>query len=155
MSAKTIKSALGLLQDDPDLGEAWEDAPRRRSVAAADMNADELRQLLEAARRAHDGRREYDAVARLLESRPSAAKGTPTEAELVAEWARTLDEDLLDDEGARAAYVRLLELRPGDASADEAIERSEAKRGSGATWSNATCKRRTAGATRVSAARCS
>ena len=131
MSAKTIKSALGLLQDDPDQEQAWQQL--RAEVASAaggsDMSADELRRLLESARRAHDARRETDAVARLLEVEADAAKGTPREAELVAEWARTLDEELLDDEGATGAYVRLLELRPGDAGAEEALERVEAKRG--------------------------
>jgi golgin subfamily B member 1 len=128
MSAKTIKSALGVLQDDPDQETAWQ-ALRADVGGGADMGADDLRRLLEAARRAHDARREYDAVARLLGIEAEAAKGTPREAELVAELARTLDEDLLDDEGARASYAQLLVLRPGDSNAQEAIERSEAKRG--------------------------
>src|SRR5580704_15765207 len=128
MSAKTIKSALGLLQDDPDQEQAWQEL-RADVAAGSDMSADELRRLLEAARRAHDARREADAVARLLEIEAEAAKGTPREAELVAEWARTLDEELLDDEGATGAYARLLELRPGDHGAQEGLERSEAKRG--------------------------
>ncbi|HEX8790523.1 MAG TPA: tetratricopeptide repeat protein [Polyangiaceae bacterium] len=126
MSAKTIKSALGLLQDDPDLGEAWESLAE--AVSKSNMNADELRKLLEAARRAHDARREFDAVARLLAIEAQAAEGTDREAELVAEWARTLDEDLLDDAGARRAFEKLSKLRPGDATAEEALERSEAKR---------------------------
>ena len=128
MSAKTIKSALGVLQDDPDQTKAWE-ALREDVAGSPDMGADDLRRLLEAARRAHDARREADAVARLLGIEADASRGTPREAELVAEWARALDEDLLDDDGARAAYQRLLALRPGDASAEEALERSEGKRG--------------------------
>ncbi|HTQ41753.1 MAG TPA: hypothetical protein VMI75_03280, partial [Polyangiaceae bacterium] len=127
MSAKTIKSALGLLQDDPDLGEAWDSLAG--AVGESNMKGDELRKLLEAARRAHEARREFGAVARLLAIEAKAAEGTDREAELVAEWARTLDEDLLDDDGARGAYERLAKLRPGDAMAEEAIERSEAKRG--------------------------
>ena len=130
MSAKTIKSALGLLQDDPDQEQAWQELRAEvASSSGSDMSGDELRRLLEAARRAHDARRETDAVARLLEVEAEAAKGTPREADLVAEWARTLDEELLDDEGATGAYVHLLELRPGDAGAEEALERVEAKRG--------------------------
>jgi tetratricopeptide (TPR) repeat protein len=38
------------------------------------------------------------------------------------------DEELLDDAGALAAYRRLLTLRPGDSVAEEAIERSAAKK---------------------------
>jgi tetratricopeptide (TPR) repeat protein len=128
MSAKTIKSALGVLQDDPDQDKAWQSL-REDVGGGGDMSAEDLRRLLEAARRAHDARREYDAVARLLGIEADAAQGTPREAELVTELARTLDEDLLDDEGARGAYERLLALRPGDTNAQEAIERSEAKRG--------------------------
>lgn len=126
MSAKTIKSALGLLQDDPDLGEAWESLAE--AVGKSNMTGDELRKLLEAARRAHEARREFDAVARLLEIEAKAAEGTDREADLVAEWARALDEDLLNDARARGAYERLSKLRPGDATAEEALERSEAKR---------------------------
>jgi tetratricopeptide (TPR) repeat protein len=127
MSAKTIKSALGVLQDDPDQEKAWKEL-HDEVRAGGDMGADDLRRLLEAARRAHDARREYDAVARLLDIESEAAAGTPREHELLAELARTLDEDLLDDEGARAVYERLRALRPGDPHAQEAIERSEAKR---------------------------
>lgn len=128
MSAKTIKGALGLLQDDPDQEKAWQDLSE--DVASGPgMEADDLRRLLEAARRAHDARREYDAVARLLGIEANAAKGTAREAELVAEWARALDEDLLDDVGARAAYERLAALRSNDDAAREAIERADAKRG--------------------------
>jgi tetratricopeptide (TPR) repeat protein len=127
MSAKTIKSALGLLQDDPDHGQAWQ---QLREEVSGDhgMARDELAKLLEAARRAHDARREVEAVAKLLEIEVDVARGTPREAELLADLARVLDEDLLDDAGARAAYERLVAVRPSDAQAKEALERSEAKR---------------------------
>ena len=128
MSAKTIKSALGQLQDDPDHGQAWQTL---RSEVGGDpgMPPEELAKLLEAARHAHEARREIEAVGKLLDIEASAAKGTPREAELVAELARVLDEELLDDDSARAAYERLAALRPGDAHASEAIERADAKRG--------------------------
>ncbi|MGO9837833.1 MAG: tetratricopeptide repeat protein [Polyangiaceae bacterium] len=130
MSAKTIKSALGLLQDDPDNEPAW---TQLRSELGADpgMSAAELEKLLEAARRAHEARREYEAVARFLEIEASVAGGG-REIDLLAERARVLDEDLLDDEAARAAYEKLAAVRPDDAHAAEALERSEARR---AKWS--------------------
>jgi tetratricopeptide (TPR) repeat protein len=127
MSAKTIKSALGLLQDDPDHAQAWQQLGDE-VVSDPGMTAEELGKLLEAARRAHEGRRETEAVARLLRIEAAAAKGTAREAELVGELARVLDEDLLDDTRAKAAYEQLLALRPGDAHAAEAIERAGAKR---------------------------
>src|SRR6202000_1637424 len=88
----------------------------------------ELTKLLEAARRAHEARREDDAVARRLGIEVDAAQGTPRELELLTELARVLDEELLDDARARDVYDRVLTLRPGDSDAAEAKERSEAKR---------------------------
>ena len=61
------------------------------------MPPEELHKLLEAARRAHEGRREIEAVGKLLDIESVAARGTPREAELVADLARTLDEELLDE----------------------------------------------------------
>ena len=74
-------------------------------------------------------RREFDAVANLLAIEALFARATAREPELVAEMARVLDEEVLDDARTVAAYKRLLELRPGDPKAEEAIETSEAKRG--------------------------
>jgi tetratricopeptide (TPR) repeat protein len=126
MSAKTIKSALGLLQDDPDNAKAWSDL--QEDVGGdAGMPPAELSKLLEAARRAHEGRREYEAVAKILELEVSVASGDRS-AELLSELARVLDEELLDDAGARAAYERLLRVRPDDRRAQDALEEGAAKR---------------------------
>src|SRR5260370_34685324 len=92
------------------------------------MGVAELIKLLEAARRAHEARRAYEAVARMLGVEAEASKGDPREAEVLAELARVLEEELLDDEKARTVYDRLTSIRPGDAVAAEARERSEAKR---------------------------
>src|SRR6202042_3863416 len=127
MSAKTIKSALGLLQDDPDHSQAWQQL-KGEVEGDPGMTPDELGKLLEAARRAHESRRETEAVGRMLAIEASAARGGPRESDLVAELARVRDEDLLDDSGAREAYEMLTALRPGDASAAEAVERADAKR---------------------------
>jgi golgin subfamily B member 1 len=126
MTDKTIKSALGLLQDDPDHMGAWDDL--RHLINGPGMDDAELTKLLDAARHAHEARREVNAVAQLLQIEVAAARGTPREAELLAELARVLDEDLLEDAAAREAYARLHELRPADGHAMEAIERSTAKR---------------------------
>ncbi|MGH7270451.1 MAG: hypothetical protein ACREJ3_08470, partial [Polyangiaceae bacterium] len=127
MSAKTIKGALGLLQDDPDSLSTWQEL-RREVEGDHGMVSGELSSLLEAARRAYEARREYEAVGKLLEIEVAAARGTPREAALLAERARVLDEDLLDDAAAKAAYEALQALRTGDDSATEALERAEAKR---------------------------
>ncbi len=136
MSANTIRSALGILQDEPDNEQAWTDLRSSLGYSAGgsvkapdDMTASELASLLEAARRAHEMRREYEAVAELLEMEAALVKGDPREVDLVTELARIRDDVLLDDAGALAAYRRVLELRPGDANAEEGVERSEVKRG--------------------------
>ncbi len=127
MSAKIIKSALGLLQDDPDNGPAWREL--REGVGGdPGMSGEELAVLLDAARRSHERRREAEAVVGLLQIEVESARGTAREAELLAELARVLDEDLLDDERSRAVYERLAELRPDDVMPGEAIDRIGAKR---------------------------
>jgi tetratricopeptide (TPR) repeat protein len=127
MSAKIIKSALGLLQDDPDQEQIWRDLVDEVSKDP-EMTPAELSSLLGAARRAHEARRELDAVARLLEIELGVVRGTPREPDLLVEMARLYDEELLDDAKARAAFERLAELRPEDSRASEALERSEAMR---------------------------
>src|ERR1700690_492915 len=127
MSARTIKSALGQLQDDPDHSGAWNEL-RDVVGGSSDMGADELGSLFDAARRAHEGRREVEAVAGLLQIEVDASKGTSREPVLLSELARVLDEDLLDDQAALGAYERLLVLLPDERHAAEAIERSTAKR---------------------------
>src|SRR5260221_14759779 len=71
-SANTIRTALGLLQDDPDHEQAYVDlkealANGKLSSLEGGMSIDDARALLAAARRAHEARREHDAVASLLE----------------------------------------------------------------------------------------
>lgn len=127
MTASKIRTALGVLQDDPESERAWRDlADEVRSADKADLAANAA--ILESARRAHEGRRELDAVARLLKIEVALAKDTPREADLTAELARVLDEEILDDAEATKAYERLLLLKPGDLAAEEALEKSGAKR---------------------------
>jgi len=132
MTLSHLRNALGVLQDEPDNEQAWTDLKSALDDEARGMDVREVASLLEAARRAHEMRREYEAVAELLEHEGVLARahlGPEREAELVAELGRIRDDVLLDDAGAKVAYERLLELRPGDADAAEAIERSDVKRG--------------------------
>lgn len=135
MSANTIRERLGILQDEPDNEQAWSDlrealgySTEEGTIDPGELGVEELTKLLEAARKAHEMRREYDAVADLLEIEAALATGE-READLVAELARVRDDVLLDDAAALKAYRRLLGLRPNDTVAEEGIERSEAKRG--------------------------
>ena len=136
MTANTIRNALGVLQDEPDNDQAWNDlraalgyTGEDGTVETGELGLEELAQLLEAARQAHEMRREYEAVADLLAIEAALAKrlGGDREADLVAALASIRDDILHDDAGALTAYRRLLTLRPSDATAEEAIERSQAK----------------------------
>ena len=77
------------------------------------MSSDELAKLLEAARTAHEGRREYDAVAQAARDRGRRAPRAPREAELLAELARVLDEELLDDAAAQRRVRAPARAAPG------------------------------------------
>ena len=141
MTAKIIRSALGVLQDEPDNDQAWTDLrgallfnpelpSSEASIEPGELGATELAQLLEAARQQHEMRREYDAVADLLEIEVALAKqhAPDAEADLVQALAQVQDDILHDDAGAVAAWKRRLELRPDDTNAEEAIDRAEAKK---------------------------
>src|SRR4051812_1125392 len=118
MSAKNIRNALGLLQDDPDSERAWEelrtavdiDSLRKGTLGDVGMTGEELGKLLEKARRAHETRREYDAVASILEiellvvQAGEGGSGSARDIELATAYARVLDEYVLDDARAVAAY---------------------------------------------------
>ncbi len=130
MSANTIRTALGLLQDDPDHEQAYLDLKEALGSGTPEgMSADDARALLASARRAHEARREYDAVASLLELEVLLAQGSDGEIDLLRELARVADEELFDDARAENVYKRILEVVPGDETADEAVERIGAKRG--------------------------
>jgi golgin subfamily B member 1 len=132
MSVETIRMALGRLQDDPENEAAWNDLAE--AVTAPDLGVSnaEVERLLGMARARHEQRREWGAVARLLEDEISFASGTPVEAPMQAELARIYQDELVDAEKALAAYQRLRQIRPDDPTAEEAIENDEAKR---AKWS--------------------
>src|SRR5690606_5567350 len=128
MDSQTVRRALGKLQVDPDSSEDWDELRQQTKALDGDLSHEELLRLLDAAREQHRARGEYDAVRTLLEIASGLVEGTPREAELVREHARVLIEELLDDDGAAADYVRLLELNPADEAATQALEETERKR---------------------------
>ncbi|HVY49859.1 MAG TPA: hypothetical protein VHB21_28385, partial [Minicystis sp.] len=122
--------ALGKLQDDPDNEAVWNELSE--AVTAPGVSNDEVERLLGAARARHEHRRDWDAVARMLELEISFASGSAVEAPMQAELARVLHEELVETDRAIQAFKRLLQLRPDDPTATEALENDEAKR---AKWS--------------------
>ena len=134
MSANTIQKSLGILQDEPDNAQAWAELHRDLgftdedgSVDPGDLPPEQLASLLESARRAHEARREYEAVEKLLTIEAALAAGA-REAELVFELAHLRDDVLLDDDGATRAYKRLVTLEPDDAEAQDGLDRLEQRR---------------------------
>lgn len=128
MSVETIQMALGRLQAEPDDGEAWSQLQSAIQSSDESMSESEVERLLGQARARHEARREWDAVAQLLSFEISFNAGQPAEAPMQAELARIYQEELVDADRALEAYIRLLELKPEDPAAHEAVENDEAKR---------------------------
>ncbi|MGK4007849.1 tetratricopeptide repeat protein [Sorangium sp. So ce1036] len=120
--------ALGRLQDEPENESAWNELAEAVTAPGNGAGAGDVERLLGAARARHEQRREWDAVARLLELEIALAAGSAVEGAMQAELARVYHEELIDVDRAAAAYRRLLELRPDDDAAAEAVETDASKR---------------------------
>ncbi len=129
MDSQKIRAALGHLQEDPDSNEGWQSLKEATSAPDGDLSTPDLLHLLQAAREQHQERGEWDAVAALLELETEHAAGSDAEPGLLAELARVLETELLDEDGAGVTLLKLLELRPDDTAVETALEESEGKRG--------------------------
>jgi Tfp pilus assembly protein PilF len=128
MDSQTIRTALGKLQAEPGSKEAWESLQTSAKQAGGDLSSDELARLLDAAREKHAERGEWTAAAKLLDLAVELAEGSPREAGLVREQAKLLGEQLFDEDGAGAAYLRLLDLSPNDPEATQQLQDQESRR---------------------------
>ncbi|WP_437590400.1 tetratricopeptide repeat protein [Sorangium sp. So ce1000] len=128
MSVETIRMALGRLQDEPENEAAWNELQEAVTAPNNGAGPGDVERLLGAARARHEQRKEWQAVARLLELEIALAAGSAVEPAMQAELARVYHEELIDVDRAAAAYKRLLELRPDDDAAAEAIETDASKR---------------------------
>jgi tetratricopeptide (TPR) repeat protein len=119
-----LSNYLGILRDDPEDDGAYQ---ALKSLAAqrdpARLGEQPVR-LLEAARQAHEAKAELSAVAKLIEIEALLVDDDPAfAARLWKELGRLRSEELLDPEGARAAYDKAFEISPDDAEVDEAVKR--------------------------------
>jgi len=128
MDSQTIRTALGKLQAEPGSTQAWELLQSSVKQSGGDLSSDELARLLDSARERHAERGEWTAAVKLVELAIGSAEGTPREAGLVREQAKLLSEQLFDEDGAAAAYLRLLELSPDDKEASQKLEEQESRR---------------------------
>ena len=129
MSAKTIKSALGLLQDDPDHAKAWQEL---RDEVGRDpgMTPEELGKLLEAARRAHEGRRETRPSGRMLAIEASVASGYAARGRAGRRAGARARRGAARRRGGTRGLRAAARAAPGrHATRPRRIERADAKRG--------------------------
>ena len=102
MSVEKIRMALGVLQSDPENEAAWKDLAE--AVTAPETSSDDVERLLGLARAKQEQRREWGAVAKLLELEMSFAAGTPVEAPMQAELARIHQDELVDVDRVFVVY---------------------------------------------------
>lgn len=122
----TVSNLLGSLQEDPDNEQII--AGLREALASGDAarTGEAPLRLLALAREAHEARHEHQAAAALLAIEIDHVTGdVDKRASLLVKLARMHREELLDDEAAKLAYAAALELRPGDAEIQEAVEALE------------------------------
>lgn len=129
MASLTVGNYLGMLQEDPEAKDALDGLAAllgdgESSAASGTVPApDETVRLLEAARSAHEQRGEFLAAAHLLELEANLHRAEPDfEATLRMELGRIYAEELLNDEAAKTAYARVLELRPNDPEVEDLLE---------------------------------
>src|SRR5690606_14431528 len=115
--------------DDPDNESAWNELTEAVTAPDSNISNDDVERLLGSARARHESRREWQAVAKLLDLEIAFASGSPVEAAMVTELARVYSEELFDAESAAATYRQILKLRPDDEDATEALESDAQKRG--------------------------
>ncbi len=129
MSVDTIRMALGRLQDDPVDDGAWAQLEGALMAPGDEPAADDVERHLGAARAMHEQRRDWGAVARLLELELLFSGGGAVETAMQAELARIYHDELIEPKKAAGAYKRLLSLRPDEPSAAEILAQDDAKRG--------------------------
>ncbi|MBP9111554.1 MAG: hypothetical protein KBF88_02040, partial [Polyangiaceae bacterium] len=119
---KEISIALGVLQEDPDNESAW--AKLQEAVNAE--SGDSL-SILDAAVSAHERRKEFDAVDRILAIRIDRLEGKDA-LPLLRRRGKLLSDELSNDQEARSVYEKILDLTGGDEDAEIALEESDARR---------------------------
>lgn len=133
MSVETIRVVLGRLQEDPESASAWDELTEIVTTPTADSTS-EIERLLEQARARHAERREWAAVARVIDLEVSLHPGAPENESMLAELARIYDEELADSTHAVETYKRL-ENANDKALREKAQNFLEIEEGKRAKWS--------------------
>ena len=121
-----LSNYLGILRDDPEDEVAQSGLRALAEDPDPALLGEQPVRLLEAARQGHEAKGELSAVAMLVELEAQLVKDDSKLAtSLWKELGRLRVDDLLDAEGALAAYQRAAELSPDDAEVAEAQKRIE------------------------------
>jgi tetratricopeptide (TPR) repeat protein len=123
MSVHRIRKAIRLLQDEPQHAQAWSDLEEVATSPGED--GAKILRALEDARAKHEGFRDWELVAKLLELEIPLESDVSVMASKEAELARVFQEELLDEDAAVEAYRRLAELRPDDSTVQQAVRHIE------------------------------
>ncbi|MFT3922722.1 MAG: tetratricopeptide repeat protein [Myxococcales bacterium] len=123
MAELTVANYLAALQDDPWDQSAVQGLDEALSSGDPKRLGEDPVRLLEFARRNHEVRGEAFAAAKLIEFELRLVLSDPDFAAVLwRELGRLRREDLMDDEGAKFAYEKALELRPGEEEVQRALE---------------------------------
>lgn len=126
MTKLTVSQYLGMLDSDAEDSAAWTGLTEAIAEGGARFGGKDPTRLLEFARAKHEARLDFEAAARLIELEVGLVDGDPDfAAALSKELGRLRREELIDDEGALAAYQKTLEGRPGDLEVADAIAQIE------------------------------
>lgn len=129
MDSQTIRTALGLLQENPEDEGGWQSLEEALGSSGGDLSRDEVLKLLDAARQLHRQRGEWEAVASLIELALPLAADTGKAPKLLSELGAVQSAQLLDEEQAGKTWQRLMEIdHELAAAALEAYEESQEKR---------------------------
>ncbi len=126
MASLTVSNLLGILEEDPNDSDSFERLKELLASGDPEQIGDSPVRLLEAARVGHERRGELRAASWLIELEAELIQDDRDfQAALYKELGRLRREELLDDDGAREAYQRSLELRAGDEEVERTIEDME------------------------------
>jgi lipopolysaccharide biosynthesis regulator YciM len=122
MSEIEIQKHLRALEERPDDEAALAALEEAIVGNGSDLGEPALR-LLEAARRLHVERGEFDTAVRLLELEVVGCKSAEREIELRTELARLFTEETFEDKRAMDEHQAILKLRPEQETSVAALER--------------------------------
>ena len=120
-SSPELDATLAALSSDPDDADALAALDALCEERNGQVHSDAATRALADAVRVHRERGDFELCLRLLELQTAAEKDEGRRADLWFDKGRLLADELLRDDEATAAFQRVLELRPEDETAEDAL----------------------------------